>query len=182
MKPFGWFSKSRHDGALQRWREAWTAAIDGPADSDAELRAQLDALSIGEPDIELECEMLDALEALRTMQRAIANGGPPIIETHHRVIGTEACHFTAPASIATDQAQAAGRVLLTRTRAVFVGAGRTAATPWHQVHDVARLQRDVLLARPDQTPVAHFRFNTYADAVVCAFLASHLKPVKRPRL
>lgn len=182
MKLFGWFSNRKQDGALQQWREAWAAAIDGPADSDGELRRRLDTLASTEPDIELEREMVDALGALRAIQGAIANGGPPVIETHHRVIGTETCHFTAPASIPNDQGQAAGRVLLTRTRAVFVGGGRTAATAWHQVHDVARLQRDVLFARPDRTPVAHFQFNTYADAVVCAFLANHLKPVRRGRL
>ena len=182
MKLFGWFSNKKHDEALQGWREAWAAAVDGTADSDAALRARLDALSATEPDVELEREMLDALEALRSVQGAVANGGPPVVETHHRVIGAETCHFTAPASIPGDQAQAAGRVLLTTTRAVFVGGGRTAATAWHQVHDVARLQRDVLFARPDRTAVAHYRFNTYADAVVCAFLATHLKPAKRSRL
>jgi hypothetical protein len=182
MKLFGWFSNRKQDGALERWREAWSAAIDGHAGSDAELKTRLDALAATEPDVELEREMLDALEALRAIQGAVANGGPPVIQTHHRVIGAEACHFTAPASIPTDQAQAAGRVLMTTNRAVFVGGGRTTATPWHQVHEVARLQRDVLFARPDRTPVAHFRFNTYADAVVCAFLARHLKPARRARL
>lgn len=182
MNLFGWFSNRKQDSALQRWREAWAAAIDGSADSDADLREQLDVLSTTEPDVELEREMVDALEALRAIQGAVANGGPPIIETHHRVIGTESCHFTAPASIPNDHGQASGRVLLTGTRAVFVGGGRTAATAWHQVYDVARLQRDVLFARPDRAAVAHFRFNTYADAIVCAFLANHLKPVKRGRL
>lgn len=182
MKLFGWFTNKKKDDALQRWRDAWARAIDGPSDADADLKAQLDELSTREPDVEVELEMLDALEALRSVQKALMNGGPPVIETHHRVIGTEACHFTAPASVPTEQTQSAGRLLLTRTRAVFVGGGRTAATPWHQVHDVARLQRDVLFARADRTPLAHFRFNTYADAVVCGYLANHLKPVKRARL
>lgn len=182
MKLFGWFSNRTQNDALQRWRDAWAAAIDGPSTSDADLRAQLEALSATEPDVEVELEMLDALDALRTMQRALTNGGPPVVETHHRVIGSEACHFTAPASLPSDQAQASGRLLLTGSRAVFVGGGRTAATPLHQVQHVARLQRDVLLARADRTPLAHFRFNTYADAIVCACLADHLKPVRRPRL
>ena len=182
MKLLGWFSNKKRDDGLRRWREAWARAIDGAPDADAPLRAQLDQLSTAEPDVEVELEMLDALEALRNIQSALANGGPPVIETHHRVIGTEVCHFTAPASLPTDQSQTAGRVLLTRTRAVFVGSGRTAATPLHQVHEVARLQRDVLFARPDGTPLTHFRFNTYADAVVCAFLAKALRPVKRARL
>ena len=178
MKLFGWFKDKKQKGAIESWRESWAAAVDGPPDRDTALRAQLDGLSSTQPDIEVEREMLDALDALREAQKALANGGPPVIETHHRVIGGEACHFTAPASIAADQAQASGRVLLTRTRAIFVGGGRTSATAWHQVHDVVRLQRDVLFAR-GETPLAHFKFNTYADAIVCAYLATQLKPARR---
>jgi hypothetical protein len=58
---------------------------------------------------------------------------------------------------------------------VFVGGGRTSATPWHAVHDIARIDRDLLLVRADRSPAAHFRFNTYGDAVLCAFLAGRLR-------
>jgi hypothetical protein len=37
------------------------------------------------------------------------------------------------------------------------------------------MERDVILVRADPAPAATFRFNTYGDAVVCAFLARHLK-------
>jgi len=181
MKLLRWFKKSdksaRH--ALDEWRSTWTAAIDGTDAKDAELRQQIESLTSAEPDIEVELEMLDALDQLRRVQAIVADGSLPAVETHHRVIGAEHCHFSAPASVPSDQGHAAGRVLLTGVRAVFVGGGRTSATAWHAVHEVVRLERDVLFVRGDRSAAAHFRFNTYADAAVCAFLARRLKRAPR---
>lgn len=182
MKLRGWFRKDKRHSALEQWRNDWAAAISGNGSGGSDLRARLDALSATEPDVEIELEMLDALDQLHELRQALANGGLPSVETQHRVIGAEACHFTAPASMPTDQSQSSGRVLLTRSRAVFVGPGRTSATAWHMVHDVARIERDVVFVRGDKSAAAHFRFNNYADAIVCAFLAERLKPAPRGRL
>jgi hypothetical protein len=182
MKLFGWLRKEKRDSALDQWRNAWAAAIEQGEAGDGPLRDWLKELSTHEADVEIELEMLEALDQLRATQRAVSAGSLPVVDTQHRVIAAESCHFTAPASMATDQAQSTGRVLLTGSRAVFVGAGRTSVTPWHQVHAVARIDRDVVLLRGDRTPTAHFRFNSYADALVCAFLAGQLRPAKRPRL
>lgn len=182
MKLFGWFRTETRNPALEHWRKAWQAAVERDGSSDRDLRAQLEALSAAEPDVEVELEMLDGLDQLRSAQRLAAAGALPSVDTQHRVIGREHCHFTAPASMPNDHAQSSGRVLLTGSRAIFVGAGQTSTTAWHVVHDVARIERDVLLARADRTPAAHFRFNNYGDALVCAFLASRLKPSRSPRL
>jgi hypothetical protein len=184
MTLFGWLkgNGTRGRNALEGWRVAWSAAMDGTDTSDLDLRRQLEALAPHEPDVEIELEMLDALEQLRHMQRLVAGGSLPSVETGHRVIGAEPCHFSAPASLPADPAQASGRVLLTATRAVFVGGGRTSATAWHAVHEVARVERDVLFARADRSAAAHFRFNTYADAAVCALLARELKGRRRASL
>jgi hypothetical protein len=187
MSLFGWFKRGTdRNNALGEWREAWTAAIDGTidgtSDGDERLRTWLDELARLEPDVELEREMLDALDQLRIVQAGVAAGRLPEVETRHRVIGTDTCHFSAPASLPSDPSQPSGRVLLTGSRAVFVGAGRTSATAWHMVRDVARTERDVFLVRADGSPAAHFRFNTFGDGVVCAFLAAHLKSERRPRL
>ena len=182
---FDWFKRSKKQGTggLAAWRTAWTAAIDGsqPA-TPAELRTQLEAARGDADDIEVELEMLDAAETLAGLRQDLAGGGLPVVETHHRVIGSETCHFTAPASLPDDASQASGRLLFTATRATFVGAGRTSATAWHTVHEVLRSDRDVLLVRADHTPAAHFRFNTYADAVSAAFLARHLRKPRAGRL
>jgi hypothetical protein len=178
MKLFGWIqgSKKQDDraAALTAWRRTWAEALDNDA-SAGPLREQLDAITAPDLDTEVEVEMLDGLEQLREVQRTVAAGTLPVVETHHRVIGADRCHFTAPASLPSDEHQANGRLLLTSARAVFVGGGRTSASPWHMVHQVVRLERDVLLLRADRTPVAHYRFNTYGDAVLCAFLAGRLR-------
>lgn len=181
MKLFDWLRTPRRDersAALTEWRRNWTAAVESQDGDSERLRLQLRDLEAPHVDLEIELEMLDALEQLREAQRATASGRLPVVETHHRVIGGNACHFTAPASLPSDQNHASGRLLLTSARAVFVGGGRTAATAWHAVHDIARIDRDVLLVRADRSPAAHFRFNTYGDAVLCAFLAGRLRPAR----
>ena len=130
MNLFGWL-KGKEKGAgtaLAQWRTAWTAAIEGGDATDDELRRRLESLAPAEPDVEIELEMMDALEQLRTAQQAAAAGALPTIETGHRVIGAERCHFSAPASLPADQVQAAGRVLLTGTgRCSSAAAGRRCA-------------------------------------------------------
>ena len=178
MKLFGWFSGSKKDErtvALAGWREDWAKAVQAPDTSSAALRERLEALAAPDVDLEIELEMLDALDQLREAQRAAADGGLPVVETHHRVIGTDTCHFTAPASLPLDEQQANGRLLLTSARAVFVGGGRTSSAAWHMIHEILRVERDVLFVRADRSPAAHYRFNTYADAVVCLFLAGRLR-------
>ena len=181
---FEWLkrSKKQETDRLASWRKTWAAAIDGTSHSTPEaLRAQLDLARTDGDDVEVELEMLDASDALAGLERTLGGGHLPVVETRHRVIGTESCHFAAPASLPEDTSQASGRVLFTATRATFVGGGRTSATPWHAVHEVLRSERDVLLVRADHTPAAHFRFNTYADAVSAARLARHFRRALRPR-
>jgi hypothetical protein len=178
MKLFGWLRGKPQDRGSDRvaaWRRKWTEAIDADGQDPGPLREQLGTLAAPGVDLEVELEMLDALDQLRAAQREAAAGPLTVVETHHRVIGRDTCHFTAPASLPSDEHHATGRLLLTSARAVFVGGGRTAATPWHAVHEIARIDRDVLLVRADRSPAAHFRFNTYGDAVLCVFLAGRLK-------
>jgi hypothetical protein len=177
MSLFGWIrgTKARDDQVREEWRKAWTAAVEGPESRDAELRRELERFAPADRDVEVEIEMLEGLDRLRAVQRIAAAGTLPTVETHHRVIGTERCHFSAPASVPSDHGLSSGRVLLTPVKAVFVGAGRASHAAWHTVYRALRTERDVLLLRADHSPAAHFRFNTYGDAVVCAYLAHHLK-------
>lgn len=116
--------------------------------------------------------MLDGLAALIELTLA----GMPVVETGHRVVGTEACHFSAPALMPDEPSQPGGRLLFTPTRAVFVGGGRPSAIPWHVVGDVQHAARDVLLVRADRERVYRFRTNSYADALCGAHLARRLMP------
>lgn len=179
MTLFDWFKKpsgvDQASAAAAAWRRSWAGAIEGDSGDAAALHRQLESLEAPGVDLEVEFEMLDALEQLHEARRAAARGVLPRVETQHRAIGADTCHFTAPASLPSDELQASGRLLLTSARAVFVGGGRTAATAWHAVHEIARLERDILFVRADRSPAAHFRFNTYGDAVLCAFLAGRLR-------
>lgn len=183
MKLFSWLrGDTRAHDTLAEWRQAWQRAIDAPADGDLlALRRALEAATPADADVELELEMLEALEELRRVQDDAARDALPVIETQHRIVAAERCHFSSPASIADDAAQTSGRVLITPTRVVFVGAGRTQALAWHAVREVARMGRDVALVRVDRSAV-QFRFNTFSDAVVTTFLAAHFKDPRRPRL
>lgn len=183
MKLFGWLKRGNGSDPLADWRARWTQALEQPEDADVQgLRGELEEAERGGTDVEVEGEMLDALEQLIITRMQAATSSLPLIATQHRVVGMEPCHFTAPVSLPSDPAQASGRLLATPVRAIFVGGGRTSASAWHAVHKVVRVERDVLLLRADDTPAAHFRFNTYADAVVAAFLAQHFRNSRRARL
>jgi hypothetical protein len=182
MKLFGWIKgkPSEHEKERRQWHDAWTAALAAEdASRGDELRHQLEALKPDQgEDFEVELEMLDALERLRELQTETAAGTLPVVETHHRVVAAEACHFTTPATLADDPAQPSGRLLFTPTKTVLVGAGKPQSVPWHAVREVIHSERDVLLVRADGAAAAHFRFNTFGDAVAAAFLARRLKGAK----
>lgn len=184
MALFGWLKRRQNDDERGRelWREAWNRAIESEDSTVVPLlREQLSALAAGADDVEIEEEMLDAAEQLAALVAAAAGGSLPAIETHHRVVGTDTCHFSAPASLPDDPAQPSGRVLLTNARSLFLGGAKGSAVAWHAVRDVLRVDRDVLLVRGDGTAGARFRFNSFADAVSAAFLARRLRNARAPR-
>ena len=169
-----WFTRTRRSPA-QGWRDRWEKAAqarDGIAA--AALRQELSSDTSLGSDLEIEYEMADALDRLIALAAELDAGRVPHVETSHRVVGTDACHFSAPASLPDDHSQVSGRVLLTSTRAVFVGGPRLASVPWHAVREAARLHRDVFLIRSADHGL-RLRFNTYGDALEAAALASHLK-------
>ena len=174
MIGFGWLKRKGPAQERRRsWHQAWSNAMtkeDGAAA--AQLRAELMAFASTDGDVELEEEMVDALERIAHLKGTADT--LPVVATQHRVIGHEPCHFTAPASLPADPSQPSGRVLLTATRSVFVGGGRTSAVAWHTVRHIARTDRDVIFARADGTGAAHYRFNTFADAAEAAYLARRL--------
>jgi hypothetical protein len=169
-----WFTRSAPPPTAA-WRERWEkAAHTRDAAAAAALRRALEDDAALGTDLEIEYEMADGLDRLIALAAELDAGRVPHVETSHRVVGTDACHFSAPASMPDDHAQASGRVLLTSTRAVFVGGSRLAALPWHAVRETARVHRDVLIVRSADDAL-RLRFNTYGDTLEAAALASHLK-------
>jgi hypothetical protein len=184
MGLFGWFKRngsSAGNRELADWRKTWNAAASGPADASAlaALRARLDTLALSADDKEIELEMLDALDELLQLRAEVERGELPVVETGHRVVGTESCHFSAPVSMPDDDAQPSGRLLLTSTKAIFVGGARTTTVPWHAIGEAVHNDRDLLLIRKDRQHLYRFRCNTFADALRSAFLAQRLAAARQ---
>lgn len=169
--------ESPAEAARTAWRQTWTAAIAQPdADAVARLRSALATLALPDEEIELESEMLDGFAAVVELGSLIAASGLPLVETGHRVIGAESCHFSAPVFVPDDSSQAGGRLLFTPTRAVFAGGAKPTSLPWHAVTDVQQTSRDILFVRADRERVYRFRANSYADALCGALIAQRLLP------
>lgn len=160
---------------LDEWRSEWAAAV---ATEDpgriADLRLSLDALGLTADDLEIEMEMIEGLTALSAVAARLREGDLPVVETGHRVVGSDVCHFSAPASIPDDPAQPGGRVILTGRRAIFAGGGRATSIAWHQIVEVLQTERDLLFILNDRETAHRFRFNSFADALSGAALSRHL--------
>jgi hypothetical protein len=171
-----WFKrKTPGDARLIQWRKRWLEACAAPdADQAASLASALDGFGLPEEEIEIEREMLAGLRDLATLSGAITSNGLPTIETGHRVVGADRCHFSAPASMPDDPAQPSGRLILTSARAIFVGGARSATIAWHAVSDVLQQERDVMLVKHDRETLHRYRCNVYGDALSAAFLARRL--------
>jgi hypothetical protein len=170
-----WFKRSTEDGRTREWRKAWAEAIKSPdSGRSQDLRVRLGSLGLNEDETELEREMLDGLDALVDLLAATARTGPPTIETGHRAVGVESCYFSAPVSLPDDPTQPSGTLLMTKTRAIFIGGGRSVTIPWHSVGECVQQHRDLLLVRVDRQDLYRVRCNSFADTLRAAFLARHL--------
>ena len=162
------------------WRQAWrTACADPTPDRVTALRTALAGLALSADDLEIEQEMLDGLADLVALRDAVAREGLPAIETGHRVVGADRCHFSATASMPDEPAQPAGRLLLTGTRAIFVGGARAITVPWHGVAEIVNQERDLVLVHVGRETAHRFRCNIYGEALAAAFLAGQLAPKQR---
>jgi len=160
---------------LEEWRRQWLEAAATPdaAAIDA-LTATLDGLGLPDEELEIEREMLDGLREVARLQAALAADGLPVLETGHRVVGADTCHFIAPSSMPDDAAQPSGRLIFTGARAIFAGGARALTLPWHAVGDVVQQERDVILVRPDRDEFHRFRCNVYGDALCAGLIARTL--------
>ena len=174
---FGWFKgrgASEQERRLREWRDAWAAAVLAPLPGEGErLLAELDAIGLAEDDVEIEREMVDGLIRVSELTVAVDAAGLPTVETGHRAVGTDTCHFTAPASMPDEPSQPSGRLLLTSSRAIFLG-GAGAAVAWHAFGAVLPAERGGVLIRNDKQRLYRFRCNSYGDALAGVFLGQRL--------
>jgi hypothetical protein len=177
-----WLRRSRGDAQVERWRENWTAAATQPSPEQVRrLAEQLQELGLSEDDLEIEREMLEALERVVTLASDVEAHGLPALATGHRIAGSDLCHFSAPASMPDEAGQPSGRLLLTSARMAFAGGAGSRTIPWHAVAEVIHHERDLVLIRADRETAYRFRCNTYGDAVCAAFIARQLYRRKRER-
>jgi hypothetical protein len=177
MGLFGWLKNRRNGGdpRLMEWRRAWNASAAEPGpNAVSTLRTQLDRLGLPEEEIEIEREMLEGISQLTQLRLTVDATGIPVVETGHRVVGHDTCHFSTPVSMPDDAAQPSGRLFLTNSRAIFAGGARATTVAWHAIGEVIHGDRDVVLVRRDRDTIYRFRCNTYADAMCGAYLARRL--------
>ncbi|HEY3886668.1 MAG TPA: hypothetical protein VGL62_15755 [Vicinamibacterales bacterium] len=176
MGLFNWrrSNSARETGErLRAWRRVWTAALERrDLVGLAALEVEADERAAAGDDVEIEHEMLDAAHQVLALEAELERGALPHVETSHRVVGADACHFTAPVSMPDDAAQPSGRLLLSATRAIFVGGPRLVQIPWGAVREARQDERDIVVARGDQ--VIRFRCNTYGDALSGTAIAVRL--------
>jgi hypothetical protein len=166
---------SSGDPRLDEWRQRWRSACASPdSDQIAWLSTALGGIGLPDEDIEIEREMLAGLEHLTALRAAITSSELPVVETGHRIVGRDTCHFSAPASMPDEPSQPAGRLILTSARAIFVGGAKSVTLPWHAVADVLNQERDVVLVRHDRETFYRIRCNVYDDSLTAAFLARTL--------
>ena len=177
MSLFEWLKGKRNGGdpRLMEWRRAWNASAAEP-DSNvvSALQTHLDRLGLPEEEIEIEREMLEGISQLTQLRLSVDASGIPVVETGHRVVGHDTCHFSTPVSMPDDAAQPAGRLFLTNARAIFTGGARATTVAWHAIGEVVHGHRDVVLVRRDRDTIYRFRCNSYADAMCGAYLARRL--------
>lgn len=185
MHLFGWFRKKHPNSAdakLGKWRQQWLAAVTAADPSAvAALTTGLDSLGLSDDETEIEREMLDGLADFTQLRANLDAGQLPIVQTGHRVVGTDICHFSTPCSMPDDPAQPSGRLIFTAGRAIFAGGARALTIPWHMVADVVQQERDVALVRHDRETFYRFRCNNYSDALCGGLLARTLSVRTRTR-
>jgi len=185
MHLFGWFRKRQTNSAdakLEGWRRQWQAAVTAADPSAvAVLTSDLDGLGLSEDETEIEREMLDGLAEFTQLRANVDAGQLPIVQTGHRVVGSDICHFSTPSSMPDDPAQPSGRLIFTASRAIFAGGARAITIPWHMVADVIQQERDVALVRHDRETFYRFRCNNYSDALCGGLLARTLSARPRAR-
>jgi hypothetical protein len=172
---------TRDDPRLRRWREDW-AKVEATAEhvDIARLAGELERIGLPDDEIEMEREMLQALIDRDELSSATRASGLPRVETGHRIVRGEPCHYSAPASLVEETAQPTGRLLFTAGRVIFVGGGRSISIPWHALSATVHAERDIVLVKNGRDEAYRFRCNTYTDALCAAFIARDILSARRP--
>ena len=153
------------------WRDAGAAERAPAPATVADLRARMVSADRSADEAERQEEMLHGLERLRDLA---LQSELPVLSTQHRVIGSAACHFVAPASL-TGQIDSPGKLFVTSHALVFAG-GRVLAWPWHRIRSIVREGRAVIVTIAGAPEAVHILCNSYGDAMTARYLAARQRP------
>ena len=177
MGLWNWLGRGapREDSRLRDWKRQWAAAaVTLDTGATERLRRLLEGFNLPDDDVEIEREMLDGLEEATTLAAEIARSGLPLVETGHRVVAHDRCHFTAAASMPDEPGQPTGRLLLTNARVIFVGGARAVSSPWHMIGEASHTDRSLVLVRATRDRLYRFQCNSFGDALRAALVAREL--------
>ncbi|RPJ71596.1 MAG: hypothetical protein EHM24_11840 [Acidobacteria bacterium] len=137
------------------------------------LRTRPAELGLSDDEADLELELLEGLIEVGTLNEQAAGGAPlPVMETNHRALAGEPCHFAAPASRPDIAGDGGGKLFVTPRRLVYIGSTPVTLS-WAHVSAVNAMARDIVVgARAERHLV--FRCNSYVDALRGAWIASRL--------
>src|SRR5437870_417624 len=100
------FLKRGRDAATTAWQTRWDTAVQTlDPDASPRLRSAVAARAAAGEDVELEEEMLQALDDVVALEGELARGVWPVVETTHRVAAGERTHFSAPVSMPDEAMQ-----------------------------------------------------------------------------
>ena len=122
-----------------------------------------------EDDPEIQEEHREGLERVR---QAEAAGALPVLETQHRAIGPDICHFAVPASM-PDGADAFGKLFVTDRRLIFAGPSPV-TLGLGRVIKADRHERDIIVVPGGGAPL-RFRCNSFGDAMLGVWLLDRLR-------
>jgi len=148
------------------WQDANRAAERPTAAALDALRGALQAAG-PDDDVEAQEEMLDGL---RQLVGLAALEDLPVLETQHRVVGSDVCHFTTPVTL-PEPAGGSGKLFLTSRRLVLVAGGVT-SRPWHALRRVSRIGRQLTVESGGSR--LEVQCNTFGEALVACYLATWL--------
>jgi hypothetical protein len=148
------------------WREADALAESPDAAAIERLAGRPAGVSLDETEM-----MEEMIEGLRQVLAIASAASLPAVVTQHRVIGADACHLVAPATLLADAATP-GKLLLTSSRLIFAGAG-VQNWPWHRLRQVERIDRNLIIGTGGDSG-ARFQCNSYGDAIAARYIARAL--------
>jgi len=175
------------DAARDRHLTTFRAEIDAAATSGDRVRLEAlqdrpAQLGLTDEDAALECEHVTGLLAALDLRERLERGDQPeVIQTTHRAVAGESCHFIAPASFPDGLMDRGGKLFLTNQRALYLGQS-TRAAAWSQVTGVRDHERDIILT-VQPLDLLRFRCSSYVDTLRAVELARYLSrsaPAGRP--